>query len=60
MDCPDVYRLVQQLAAGFETLETEYLKLYGQHQTLERKLATAREQVRGDYFSRAYAHCVYL
>ena len=38
-------KLVEQLAAGFETLQDEYQKLFGQHQALERKLATAREQV---------------
>ncbi|KAK1068831.1 hypothetical protein LTR74_005287 [Friedmanniomyces endolithicus] len=36
--------LVEQLAAGFEALQEEYQKLFGQHQSLERKLATAREQ----------------
>lgn len=41
----DSDELVQQLAAGFEALQDEYQKLYGQHQSLERKLATAREQV---------------
>jgi len=39
-------QLVEQLAAGFEALQGEYQKLFGQHQSLERKLATAREQVR--------------
>jgi hypothetical protein len=38
--------LVQQLAAGFEILQDEYQKLHEQHQALERKLATARDQVR--------------
>ncbi|KAK5136091.1 hypothetical protein LTR08_004141 [Meristemomyces frigidus] len=37
-------KLVQQLATGFEALQEEYQKLFGQHQSLERKLATAREQ----------------
>ena len=37
--------LVQQLATGFETLQDEYQKLFMQHEALERKLATAREQV---------------
>ncbi|KAK3114808.1 hypothetical protein LTR53_006504 [Teratosphaeriaceae sp. CCFEE 6253] len=36
--------LVEELAAGFETLQEEYQKLFGQHQSLERKLATARQQ----------------
>ena len=38
--------LVRQLAAGFEMLQREYQELFGQHQVLERKLATARDQVR--------------
>ena len=46
MDAKEVDRLVQQLATGFETLQDEYQKLYDQQQALERKLATAREQVR--------------
>lgn len=37
--------LVEQLAAGFETLQDEYRKLFAQHSVVERKLATAREQV---------------
>ncbi|TKA71587.1 hypothetical protein B0A55_08319 [Friedmanniomyces simplex] len=44
MDDMDTSQLVEQLAAGFETLQEEYQKLFGQHQSLERKLATAREQ----------------
>ncbi|KAK5113285.1 hypothetical protein LTR85_010902 [Meristemomyces frigidus] len=44
MDHTDTNKLVQQLAAGFEALQEEYQKLFGQHQSLERKLATAREQ----------------
>ncbi|KAK0250305.1 hypothetical protein LTS16_008891 [Friedmanniomyces endolithicus] len=44
MDGMETSRLVEQLAAGFETLQEEYRKLFGQHQSLERKLATAREQ----------------
>ncbi|KAK5745470.1 hypothetical protein LTR17_001340 [Elasticomyces elasticus] len=40
----DTNTLVSQLAAGFETLQEEYSKLSVQHQSLERKLATAREQ----------------
>ena len=42
----DTEALVQQLAAGFEALQEEYQKLFGQHEALERKLATARDQVR--------------
>lgn len=45
--------LVEQLAAGFDTLQTEYQTLSGQYQSLERKLATAREQVR-DNIPHAY------
>jgi len=45
MDYADADRLVKQLATGFETLQDEYTKLFGRHETLERKLATAREQV---------------
>jgi len=45
MDHADADRLVKQLATGFETLQDEYQKLFGRHQALERKLATAREQV---------------
>ena len=46
MEHTETEELVQQLAAGFDTLQDEYQKLFGQHQALERKLATAREQVR--------------
>ncbi|KAK3709674.1 hypothetical protein LTR37_010701 [Vermiconidia calcicola] len=44
MEHMEANNLVSQLAAGFETLQDEYQKLFGQHQALERKLATAREQ----------------
>ncbi|KAK1091223.1 hypothetical protein LTR48_006742 [Friedmanniomyces endolithicus] len=44
MDHMETSQLVEQLAAGFEALQEEYQKLFGQHQSLERKLATAREQ----------------
>lgn len=37
--------MVQAVVAGFDALQDEYQKLAGQHQALERKLATAREQV---------------
>lgn len=50
MEYSEADGLVQQLAAGFETLQDEYQKLHEQHQALERKLATARDQVR------AHAH----
>lgn len=46
MDYTEADKLVQQLATGFETLQDEYQKLHEQHQALERKLATARDQVR--------------
>jgi len=46
MEHNEAERLVKQLTAGFETLQDEYQKLFGRHQVLERKLATAREQVR--------------
>ena len=45
MDLTETDKLVKQLAAGFEALQDEYQKLHGQHQALERKLATARQQV---------------
>ncbi len=46
MDYTEADKLVRQLATGFETLQEEYQKLHEQHQALERKLATARDQVR--------------
>jgi hypothetical protein len=53
--------LVQQVLLGFETLQEEYKKLFSQHQSLERKLATAREQVsppmRLRYLRPFYDHC---
>lgn len=45
MEREETNTLVQQLAVGFETLQDEYQKLHVQHQALERKLATARDQV---------------
>ena len=50
MDAAEMDKLVRQLAAGFDALQEEYQKLFGSHQALERKLATAREQVRYHYF----------
>lgn len=41
----EVDRLIEQLSAGFDALQHEYQKLFGSHSILERKLATAREQV---------------
>ena len=45
METAEVDMLVKNLVAGFETLQEEYLKLFGQYQSLEKKLTTAREQV---------------
>ena len=45
MEATETDKLVKQLAAGFEALQDEYQKLHGQHQAMERKLATARQQV---------------
>jgi cell division septum initiation protein DivIVA len=45
MESSEVDDLVRQLASGFEALQEEYQKLFGQYHSLERKLATAREQV---------------
>lgn len=38
--------LIDQLITGLETLQDEYRNLFGQQDALERKLATARDQVR--------------
>lgn len=46
MDIAEADKLVKQLSTGFETLQEEYQKLFGRHEALERKLATARDQVR--------------
>jgi len=45
MDYAQADKLVKQLSTGFETLQEEYQKLFGRHEALERKLATARDQV---------------
>lgn len=45
MDYAEADQLVRQLSTGFETLQEEYQKLFGRHEALERKLATARDQV---------------
>lgn len=45
MDYAEADKLVKQLSTGFETLQEEYQKLFGHHEALERKLATARDQV---------------
>lgn len=34
MDHAEAEKLVQQLSAGFDTLQSEYQKLFGQHQAL--------------------------
>ena len=50
-------KLVQALATGFETLQDEYQKLHSQYMGLEKKLATAREQVSYLYLNSAcYAY----
>lgn len=41
----DTQQLVQQLTTGFAMLQEDYAQLFAQHRNLERKLATAREQV---------------
>jgi len=45
MDYAVADKLVKELSTGFETLQEEYQKLFGRHEALERKLATARDQV---------------
>ena len=50
MDSSNIDALVQQLSTGFEALQEEYQKLYGRHQSLEKKLANAREQVCTKFF----------
>jgi len=45
MDYAVADKLVKELSTGFETLQEEYQKLFGRHEALERKLATARNQV---------------
>jgi len=45
MDNQRPQKLIEELVTGFEALQEEYQKLFGQHESLERKLATAREQV---------------
>ena len=59
MESSEVDGLVRQLASGFEALQEEYQKLFGQYQCLERKLATAREQVSGyDHFQCVLVLCI--
>jgi hypothetical protein len=49
MERSEADQLIQQLATGFSILEDEYRKLFEQHKALERKLATARDQVRASF-----------
>jgi hypothetical protein len=51
MDHSEPDKLLEQLVNGFEKLQEEYQKLFGQHQALERKLVTAREQVSDNILS---------
>lgn len=59
MDYAQADKLVKELSTGFETLQEEYQKLFGRHEALERKLATARDQVST---SIPYPHppCIYM
>jgi cell division septum initiation protein DivIVA len=45
MDYAEADKLIKQLSTGFETLQEEYQRLFGRHEALERKLATARDRV---------------
>lgn len=38
-------KLIRQLMSGFDALQEDYQKLFSQHDALERKLQTARDQV---------------
>jgi cell division septum initiation protein DivIVA len=64
MDYTEADKLVKQLSTGFETLQEEYQKLFGQHEALERKLATARDQVSispaTPYHLHQHPICIYL
>ena len=61
MDYAEADKLVKQLSAGFETLQDEYQKLFGRHEALERKLATARDQVSTTTHSpHLHPTCVYM
>ena len=61
MDYTEADKLVKQLSNGFETLQEEYQKLFGRHEALERKLATARDQV-STSLAASYPHptCIYM
>ena len=61
MDYTEADKLVKQLSTGFESLQEEYQKLFGRHAALERKLATARDQVSTSHASPyPYPTCIYL
>jgi hypothetical protein len=61
MDYTEADKLVKQLATGFETLQDEYQKLFGRHEALERKLATARDQVSiTTHPPHLHSTCVYM
>lgn len=62
MDYAQADKLVKELSTGFETLQEEYQKLFGRHEALERKLATARDQVSTTQPSTAhpYPTCIYM
>jgi len=61
MDYTEADKLVKQLSTGFETLQEEYQKLFGRHEALERKLATARDQVStSDATPYHHPNCFYL
>ena len=62
MDYAQADKLVKELSTGFETLQEEYQKLFGQHEALERKLATARDQVSTPRPSTPHPHpiCIYM
>jgi hypothetical protein len=62
MDYAEADKLVKQLSTGFEILQEEYQKLFGRHEALERKLATARDQVSISIATLPQPHptCIYL
>jgi cell division septum initiation protein DivIVA len=62
MDHTEADKLVKQLSTGFETLQEEYQKLFERHEALERKLATARDQVSISIATPHHPHptCIYL
>lgn len=62
MEHDEADKLVKQLSTGFDTLQQEYQKLFGRHEALERKLATARDQVSIGIATPHTPHtpCIYL